>query len=103
MLLTDAHGMARVDAAGATVALTRINQAMGRNLPGPYQINAAIAACQMQPGGPDWPQIVLLYASLYRMEPAPIVQVNRAVALAETGHLSAALSILHSLPADLAG
>lgn len=120
MVLTHARSPARVDASGATVALTEqdrrlwnqsaitegrslIDQAMARRLPGPYQVKAAIAACQMQPHGPDWPQISLLYASLYRMEPTPVVQLNRAVALAETGHLHAALSILQTLSAPLTG
>ena len=114
LLLTHARHAAR-SRAGAMVALTDqdralwdhsalaeglalIDKAMTRRAPGPYQIKAAIAACHVD--GPDWPQIALLYDSLYRMEPTPVVQLNRAVALAETGQLAAALDLLsHLAPA----
>ncbi|MEO8241029.1 MAG: sigma-70 family RNA polymerase sigma factor [bacterium] len=119
MLITHARRAARMDGAGATVALTDQNRdlwdrsaiaeglalidtAMARHLPGPYQIKAAIAACHVQGAAPDWQQIALLYGSLYRMEPTPVVQLNRAVALAETGQLDAALSILQALSGPLA-
>ena len=119
MLITHARRAARVDAAGATVpladqdrtlwdqsaiaeGLSLIDRAMARRTPGPYQVKAAIAACHVHDSGPDWPQIALLYASLYRMEPTQVVQLNRAVALAEIGELSAALSILQPLAVPLA-
>ena len=118
LLITDARRAARVDGAGVTVALTDQNRAlwnsaaiaegvaltdraMARSTPGPYQIKAAIAACHVQGDAPDWPQIALLYASLLRMEPTPVVQLNRAVALAEAGQLDAALSILSALAGPL--
>ena len=118
MLLTHARSTARVDGAGATVALSDqnralwdapaiaeglalIGRALARHAPGPYQIKAAIAACHVQGPAPDWPQIAALYTSLYRMEPTPVVQLNRAVALAETGALSAALAMLSHLATTL--
>ncbi len=114
MLITHARRAARTDGAGTTVALSDQNRtlwdhaaiaeglalidtAMARHLPGPYQIKAAIAACHVQGSAPDWPQILLLYDSLYRMEPTPVVQLNRAVALAETGALQSALDMLSRL------
>ncbi len=114
MLITHARRAARVDRAGATVALTAqdrtlwdaaeigeglrlIDTAMARHAPGPYQIKSAIAACQVRASGPDWPQIALLYASLARIEPTPVVHLNHAVALAETGQLTAALAMLSHL------
>lgn len=120
MLLTHARRAARIDGAGATVppsaqdrrlwdeaALLEgralIETAMTRRRPGPYQVKAAIAACHLADPGPDWPQIAALHASLFRMEPTPVVQLNRAVALAETGALEAALSILAALAAPLDG
>ena len=118
MLITHARRAARIDGAGATVPLTDQNRdlwdhaaiaeglalidtAMTHRAPGPYQIKAAIAACHVPPQGPDWPQIALLYDSLYRMEPTPVVQLNRAVALAETGALGPALTILAQLGQSL--
>ena len=119
MLITHARSPARIDAAGMSVTLARqdrglwdhgaidqglalLDQAMSRRRPGPYQIKAAIAACHVQGAVPDWPQIALLYASLYRMEPTPVVQLNHAVAVAETGALQAALGMLQALSDPLA-
>ncbi len=120
MLITHARRAARVDGAGATVALADQNRArwdhaaiseglrlidtaLVRRAPGPYQIKAAIAACHVAADGPDWPQIALLYESLYRIEPTPVVQLNRAVALAEAGALDTALAILTQLATELDG
>ena len=50
----------------------------------------------------DWPQILQLYTVLLTMEPTPVVRVNLAVALAETGNLAAALALLNDLRAELA-
>ena len=119
MLITHARHAAR-SRAGATVALTDQNRAlwdhaaiaegldlieaaMTRRTPGPYQIKAAIAACHVQGAAPDWRQIALLYDSLLRLEPTPVVQLNRAVALAETGALQPALALLSGLAAVLDG
>jgi RNA polymerase sigma-70 factor (ECF subfamily) len=84
-----AEGCAMLDA-----ALTRAN-------PGPFQIKAAIAACQTRTP-PDWPQIAALYAGLYAHEPTPIIRLNHAVALAEAGHLATALTALAQLADPLA-
>ena len=117
LLLTHARHAARTQA-GVTVALpdqdrtlwdhaaiaeglALIDTAMTRRTPGPYQIKAAIAACHVTGPAPDWPQIALLYASLYRIEPTPVVQLNRAVALAETGQLAIALDIFARLGGHL--
>lgn len=117
LLLTHARHAAR-NRAGVTVALpdqdrtlwdqsaiaeglALIDTAMTRRNPGPYQIKAAIAACHVQNPTPDWPQIALLYASLLRFEPTPVVRLNHAVALAEAGHLTTALTQLAALAPDL--
>lgn len=114
LLLTHARQQARTDAAGSSVplaaqdrrlwdraaiaeGLTLIDTAIARHAPGPYQIKAAIAACHVQGDVPDWPQIATLYDSLLYLEPTPVIQLNRAVALAETGALAAALDILSRL------
>ena len=112
MLLTHARRAARIaegvtvplaaqdrslwDAAVLAEGLTLIGTAMTRRRPGPYQIKAAIAACHTATP-PDWPQIAALYDSLARHEPTPVIHLNRAVALAESGALHPALALLHSL------
>ena len=114
MLITDARRAARRDRDGATVALADQDRslwsnaaiaegvalrlrALDRAAPGPYQIKAAIASCQVQADGPDWPQIAALYARLLQVEPTPVVALNHAVAIAETGQLHQALAIFRSL------
>lgn len=120
MLLTHARHKARTNAAGATVALSAqdrglwdagaiaeglalMDLALTRHSPGPYQIKAAIAACHVQGAAPDWPQIAALYDSLLHHEPTPVVQLNRAVAIAEAGALAVALDLLAQLADDLQG
>jgi hypothetical protein len=60
-------------------------RAVARRRPGPFQIKAAIADCQMADPAPDWPQIAALYGALWRHEPTPVVSLNAAVAIAEAG------------------
>ncbi|HEX7086876.1 MAG TPA: RNA polymerase sigma factor [Vicinamibacterales bacterium] len=100
MLLTDARRPARVDANGDLVPLeeqdrsrwdratiaegTRLlDEALARRSPGPYQIQAAIAALHgaaPSAAATDWPQIAALYQRLLRMQPTPVVELNAAVA-----------------------
>ena len=118
LLLTHARRAARIGPDGATIALAEqdralwdtamigeglalLDLAIARAAPGPFQIKAAIAACQTQ-SLPDWPQIAALYAGLHAHEPTPVIRLNHAVALAEAGDLSAALTILASLEEPLA-
>jgi RNA polymerase sigma-70 factor (ECF subfamily) len=94
------------DAAMITEGLGLLDRAMTRRAPGPFQIKAAIAALHVQAapgGGTDWPQIALLYDSLLRMEPTPVIRLNRAVALAEAGALPAALQEIETLAVALDG
>ena len=56
-----------------------------RRRPGPYQLHAAIAACHSgaaTPDATDWREIAALYGELVRYEPTPVVEANRAVAVA---------------------
>jgi RNA polymerase sigma factor (sigma-70 family) len=93
--------MARVREADAV-----LDRAITRGSPGPYQIQAAIALlhCQegVQEGAKDWRQIVLLYDSLLRFDANPVIQLNRAVALAEWGAVAQALEALEALAPALA-
>jgi RNA polymerase sigma-70 factor (ECF subfamily) len=72
-------------------------RAVARRSPGPFQIKAAIADCQMADPAPDWPQIAALYAALYRHEPTPVVQLNAAVAIAEAGNPQQGLAMVEQL------
>ena len=102
MLLHDSRRETRLDAAGDLVLLedqdrTRWDQAKIREgiavldealalyAPGPYQVQAAISALHAEAATPeatDWPQIAALYGTLAAMMPSPVVEVNRAVAVA---------------------
>ncbi len=80
----------------------RPSPAITRRDPGPYQIKAAIAACHMTEPTADWPQITALYAALHHHEPTPVISLNHAVAMAETGDLPRALAVLETLATVLA-
>jgi len=114
LLLTQSRAAARIGPDGATLPLMEqdrdlwdsaaiaeglalIDTAMARRAPGPYQIKAAIAACHIADPSPDWPQIAALYTRLLDFEPTPVIRLNRAVALAEAGHLAQALTDLADL------
>lgn len=91
------------DQAMLTEGLARLDTAMTRRAPGPFQIKAAIAALHTVPEAPDWPQIAALYARLHAFEPTPVVALNHAVALAQGGHPGLALARVESLAGDLDG
>ena len=122
MLLTEARRAARVSASGELVTLdeqdrgawdaalvaeghrlVRERLATGR-APGRYQILAAINAVHTSARGmrdTDWSQIVALYNQLVRLDPSPIVALNRAVAIAELDGLDVALAIVDRLEDEL--
>jgi RNA polymerase sigma-70 factor (ECF subfamily) len=98
MLLHDSRRDARLDDDGVIVLLedqdrsrwdageivegrALVEAALRRRSPGPYQLQATIAACHTGDES-DWPQIVLLYDELLRLQPSPVIELNRAVALA---------------------
>ena len=99
MLLHDARRDARTAPDGSIVLLadqdrsrwsperiaegTRVlERALSHRQPGSYQLQAAIAALHVEEGETDWPQIAALYDELALLEPTPIVELNRAVAVA---------------------
>jgi RNA polymerase sigma factor (sigma-70 family) len=119
MLLTAARRAARIGPDGASLppgeqdrsrwdadriaeGRSLLGRAMGRRQPGPFQIKAAIADCQMADPGPDWPQIAALYGALLRYEPTPVIRLNAAVALAEAGDPVRGLAIVEDLGDTLA-
>jgi len=72
-------------------------------LPGPYALQAAIAACHARARTPeetDWAQIVALYAELARLAPSPVVELNRAVALAMAFGPAAGLELVDALTSE---
>jgi RNA polymerase sigma-70 factor, ECF subfamily len=119
-VLTDARRAARVDAAGDVVVLEDqdrsrwdgpliregedlLERALRMGRPGAYQLHAAIAACHSgaaRPEDTDWRQIALLYGELVRYEPSPVVEANRAVAVAMSEGPDAGLVILDALAHD---
>jgi RNA polymerase sigma-70 factor, ECF subfamily len=119
MLLHDSRRDARTDDAGDIVVLEEQDRSLWHRdqiaeaLPlveeafrggfGPYALQAAIAAIHCQAARPeetDWTQIVQLYDQLERLQPSPIVALNRAVAVAMADNPRAGLSLLEDVAAS---
>jgi RNA polymerase sigma-70 factor, ECF subfamily len=118
MVLHDSRRAARLDAGGDLVvleeqdrsrwdrgkiaeALPLVEEAL-RGGPWPFALQAAIAAlhCQAErPGETDWPQIVRLYDVLARLQPSPVVSLNRAVAVAMAEGPREGLALIDALAA----
>ena len=80
-----------------------LDEALALRRSGPYQVQAAIAACHAtaaDAAGTDWPQIALLYAELARIAPSPVVELNRAVAVAMADGIPAGLALVDGLAAS---
>jgi RNA polymerase sigma-70 factor (ECF subfamily) len=124
MLLIEARRAARVSASGELVTLDEQDRgswdaaliAEGHQLvrerlaarvpPGRYQILAAINAVHTSASdirATDWSQIVALYDQLIRLDPSPIVALNRAIAVAEIDGPDVALAAVERLEGKLAG
>jgi RNA polymerase sigma-70 factor (ECF subfamily) len=123
MLLQQSRLPARFDADGAAIlledqdrslwnpkllneGLALLDKAMRHNRPGTYQVQAAIAATHARAGNfvdTDWAAIDGLYAVLERMQPSPVVTLNRAVATAKLHGPQAALAMIAPLEKPLTG
>jgi RNA polymerase sigma-70 factor (ECF subfamily) len=80
-----------------------VEAALAQRRPGPYQLQAAIAACHADAAtgsDTDWRQIAALYSELLRFDPSPVIQANRAIAVAYAEGPSAGLAILDTLAAS---
>jgi RNA polymerase sigma-70 factor (ECF subfamily) len=80
-----------------------LDRALRRRRPGPYQLQAAIAALHATAPDAehtDWRQIAGLYCKLERIAPSPVIAVNRAVALGMADGPEAGLALLGALAAD---
>jgi RNA polymerase sigma-70 factor (ECF subfamily) len=115
MLMNDARSDARF--AEGTVVLLRdqdrslwdfdqiadgraaLDRALALGGRGPYVVQAALAALHSEEPQ-DWPQIAALYGELARLTGSPVVELNRAVAIAEAGEVEAALSLVERLELD---
>lgn len=117
MLLHDSRRRARADESGALITLEEqdrgawdreeideglalVELALGLHDPGPYQLQAAIAALHAQaatPGETDWPQIAALYAELAKLNPSPVILLNRAVAIGMSEGPERGLTLIDSL------
>jgi len=76
-----------------------LDRALALQGPGPYVVQAAIASLHAE-GSPDWPRIAALYGELSRLTNSPIVELNRAIAVAEAEGPAAALELVDRLPLD---
>ena len=123
MLLQHARTPARLDAQGEIVllddqdralwndrmiteGLALVDKAVRHRQPGAYQVQAAIAALHARatrPEDTDWAQIDRLYATLERLQPSPVVTLNRAVAAAKARGPAEALAMIEPLGDRLAG
>jgi RNA polymerase sigma-70 factor, ECF subfamily len=102
VLLAD-QDRTRWDAALAAEGTAILDAAVARRQPGPYQVEAAIAATHAAAGcfeATDWPQIAALYGTLARLSPSPVVEVNRAVAAGLADGPQAGLAILEPVLAS---
>ena len=117
LLLTEARRPARADAAGSLVRLAEqdrslwtrslvdeghdlVRACLRRNMPGPYQVQAAIAAVHADAAtaeATDWSQIVQLYDQLLAFTPTGIVALNRAIAVGELRGPASALALVDEL------
>jgi RNA polymerase sigma-70 factor, ECF subfamily len=120
LLMQDSRRDARVSAGGDLVLLedqdrsswdheriaegtAQLERALLRRRPGPYQLQAAIAglhATATSWADTDWPQIAALYGELARMSPSPVVELNRAVAVAFTEGPAVGLGVLDAVADD---
>jgi RNA polymerase sigma-70 factor (ECF subfamily) len=120
LLFQHSRRHARVDGAGELVtledqdrsrweqreideAIGLLDEALRRGQVGPYQLQAAIAACHAtatDPAATDWVEIAALYTQLAAVMPSPVVELNRAVAIAMADGAAAGLALVEALAAD---
>ncbi|TDC48082.1 RNA polymerase sigma factor [Jiangella ureilytica] len=119
--LHDARAATRIGAGGELVPLEEqdrgewnratiaeavglLQRALRRERPGPYQLQAMIAACHAaaaRPEDTDWPRIVRLYDQLLEHVPSPVVRLNRAVAVAMADGPEAGLALVDAVAPEL--
>jgi RNA polymerase sigma-70 factor, ECF subfamily len=104
LVLLEDQDRARWDQDMIDEGLALIDTAVEIRRPGPYQVQAAIAALHARaprPEDTDWPQIATLYRGLTAMWPSPVIELNRAVAVAMADGPDAGLALMEPLADDL--
>jgi RNA polymerase sigma-70 factor, ECF subfamily len=104
LVLLEDQDRARWDQEMIDEGLALIDAAVEMRQPGPYQVQAAIAALHAQaprPEDTDWPQIATLYRGLKAMWPTPVIELNRAVAVAMADGPGAGLALMQPLADEL--
>jgi RNA polymerase sigma-70 factor, ECF subfamily len=105
-ILLDDQDRTRWNGAMIDEALVMLDKALLHHAPGPYQIQAAIAAIHARAkraADTDWAEIDQLYATLERCAPSPVVTLNRAVAVSKLRGPQAALEMIEALAETLDG
>jgi RNA polymerase sigma-70 factor (ECF subfamily) len=118
MLIHDARREARLDEAGDIIVLDEqdrsrwdhdeiaegtalLDAALAQRRPGPFQIQAAIAACHVRDDGvTDWAEIAALYDHLFSMAPSAVIALNRAVAISFAEGPEAGLAMVDRIAVD---
>jgi RNA polymerase sigma-70 factor (ECF subfamily) len=104
LVLLEDQDRARWDQNMIDEGLALIDAAVEIRRPGPYQVQAAIAALHARaprPEDTDWPQIATLYRGLAAMWPSPVIELNRAVAVAMADGPAAGLALMEPLADNL--
>jgi RNA polymerase sigma-70 factor, ECF subfamily len=104
LVLLEDQDRARWDQEMIDEGLALIDTAVEIRRPGPYQVQAAIAALHARaprPEDTDWPQIATLYRGLKAMWPSPVIELNRAVAVAMADGPDAGLALMDPLANEL--
>lgn len=103
LILLDDQDRGRWDAARIDEGRALVAAALGERRPGPYQLQAAIAAVHDEattPADTDWVQIVTLYRQLQRMIPSPVVELNLAAAVAMADGPAVGLAMMDGIAAS---
>ena len=100
LVLLEDQDRARWDQEMIDEGLAKLDTAIAMRRPGPYQVQAAIAALHAQaprPEDTDWPEIATLYRVLKTMSPSPVIELNWAVAVAMADGPDAGLALMEPL------
>jgi RNA polymerase sigma-70 factor, ECF subfamily len=103
LVLLDDQDRARWDRARIDEGRALVEQALRARRPGPYQLQAAIAAVHDEAptaAATDWPQVALLYRELLALTPSPVIELNLAVAVAMTDGPAIGLAMVDGLAPD---
>jgi RNA polymerase sigma-70 factor (ECF subfamily) len=106
LVLLEEQDRSRWNRAAIVEGTALTNRAFRMGRPGPYQLQAAIAALHARAptaAKTDWPQIAQLYRVLAEMQPSPVVALNHAVAVSRAEGPQAALALVEPLATPLAG